>query len=123
MSLKSAFLPRVGGSASGPRDPFAQDADGASPPFSQVSDPAPPALAAAPSGDERRIHVVHQGDSLDRLAARYLGDEARALEIFDLNRDVLENPHLLPIGAELRIPGAASSPVSSSPSSESLPTG
>jgi nucleoid-associated protein YgaU len=53
---------------------------------------------------EARIHVVHRGDSLDRLAKRYLGDEARALEIFDLNRDVLENPHLLPIGAELRIP-------------------
>jgi nucleoid-associated protein YgaU len=51
-----------------------------------------------------RIHVVHRGDSLDRLAKRYLGNEARALEIFDLNRDVLENPHLLPIGAELRIP-------------------
>lgn len=35
---------------------------------------------------------------------RYLGDEARALEIFDLNRDVLDNPHVLRIGVELRIP-------------------
>jgi nucleoid-associated protein YgaU len=51
-----------------------------------------------------RIHVVHQGDSLERLAKRYLGDESRSLEIFDLNRKVLENPHLLPLGAELRIP-------------------
>ena len=59
-----------------------------------------------------RIHVVHQGDSLDRLAKRYLGNEARALEIFDLNRDLLQNPHLLPIGAELRIP-AKSQPESS----------
>jgi nucleoid-associated protein YgaU len=48
--------------------------------------------------------VVHNGDTLGRLARRYLGDEGRALEIFDLNRDVLSNPHLLPIGAELRIP-------------------
>jgi len=51
-----------------------------------------------------RMHVVHNGDTLGRLAKRYLGDEGRALEIFDLNRDVLSNPHLLPIGAELRIP-------------------
>ena len=51
------------------------------------------------------IHVVHNGDTLERLAERYLGDGRRALELFDLNRDVLENPHLLPIGAELRIPG------------------
>jgi nucleoid-associated protein YgaU len=65
----------------------------------------PVALQAAKP--EARIHVVHQGDSLDRLAKRYLGDEARALEIFDLNRDVLENPHLLPIGAELRMPAKA----------------
>ncbi len=55
-----------------------------------------------------RTHVVHNGDTLERLAERYLADGARALELFDLNRDVLENPHLLPIGAELRIP--ASSP-------------
>ncbi len=52
------------------------------------------------------MHVVHEGDSLDRLAKRYLGDEARALEIFDLNRDVLANPHVLAIGIELRIPQA-----------------
>jgi nucleoid-associated protein YgaU len=54
-----------------------------------------------------RIHVVHEGDNLDRLAMRYLGDAGRALEIFDLNRDVLENPHLLPLGVELKIPRSA----------------
>jgi nucleoid-associated protein YgaU len=41
---------------------------------------------------------------LEKLAQRYLGDEGRALELFDLNREQLANPHLLPIGAELRIP-------------------
>jgi len=49
-------------------------------------------------------HVVQNSDTLEKLAKRYLGDENRALEIFDLNRDVLDNPHLLPIDAELRIP-------------------
>ena len=53
-------------------------------------------------------HVVQNSDTLEKLAKRYLGDEGRALEIFDLNRDVLDNPHLLPINAELRIPGRSS---------------
>jgi hypothetical protein len=51
-----------------------------------------------------RIHVVHNGDSLEKLAERYLGDATRAIELLNLNRDTLANPHLLPIGAELRIP-------------------
>ena len=58
-------------------------------------------------GDEVR-HVVQNSDTLEKLAKRYLGDEGRALEIFDLNRDLLDNPHLLPIGAELQIPARIS---------------
>jgi nucleoid-associated protein YgaU len=50
------------------------------------------------------IHVVSNGDTLEKMAERYLHDAGRALEIFDLNRDQLSNPHLLPIGVELRIP-------------------
>jgi len=54
--------------------------------------------------DSEVRHVVQNSDTLEKLAKRYLGDEGRALEIFDLNRDVLDNPHLLPIDAQLRIP-------------------
>ncbi len=50
------------------------------------------------------LHIVSDGDTLERLAERYLRDPGRALEIFDLNRDRLTNPHLLQIGVELRIP-------------------
>jgi nucleoid-associated protein YgaU len=50
------------------------------------------------------LHEVQNSDTLEKLARRYLGDPARALEIFDLNRDKLKNPEILPIGAELRIP-------------------
>ena len=98
------------------RDPFADAPTpsaetSASPPiYSTISGGAGDARPSLEVADPRqRIHVVHQGDSLDRLAKRYLGDEARALEIFDLNREVLENPHLLPIGAELQIPVAGPS--------------
>jgi nucleoid-associated protein YgaU len=94
------------------RDPFAgvpkPTVDAPAPPsvFSTVSDgPQNLAVPSEPAAPAPRIHVVHEGDSLDRLAKRYLGDEARALEIFDLNRDLLDNPHVLRIGVELRIPG------------------
>lgn len=51
-----------------------------------------------------RVHTVVDGDSLPKLAARYLRDAKRSEEIFALNRDVLSSPDLLPIGAELKIP-------------------
>jgi nucleoid-associated protein YgaU len=51
-----------------------------------------------------RIHTVVDGDSLEKLAARYLRDAKRSGEIYALNRDVLASPELLPIGAELKLP-------------------
>jgi nucleoid-associated protein YgaU len=66
-----------------------------------ISSPAPAEESAWP---EEVVHIVRNGDTLEKLAQRYLGDEGRALELFDLNREQLANPHLLPIGAELRIP-------------------
>lgn len=65
------------------------------------------AFEAAEQQPQEVRHVVQNSDTLEKLAKRYLGDEGRALEIFDLNRDVLDNPHLLPINAELRIPADA----------------
>jgi nucleoid-associated protein YgaU len=85
----------------------AKTAPAEAPPVAVVPiEPTPPEDSVAePLGEpEERIHIVHDGDSLERLAKRYLGDESRALEIFDLNRGTLENPHWLPIGAELRLP-------------------
>ena len=62
------------------------------------------ASEASPTAARERSYIVQDGDSLERLAQRYLGDEGRAIELFDLNREVLENPHLLRIGTELKIP-------------------
>jgi nucleoid-associated protein YgaU len=58
--------------------------------------------AAAESGG--RTHLVVDGDSLAKLAERYLDDAGLDDEIYRLNRDVLASPELLPIGVELRIP-------------------
>jgi nucleoid-associated protein YgaU len=51
-------------------------------------------------------HRVVDGDDLRRLARRYLNDANRAIEIFHLNRDVLVQPDLLPLGVELQIPSS-----------------
>jgi len=60
-------------------------------------------LSAAPRPARR--HRLTDGDSLERLAERYLQDPARAGEIFELNCDVLAAPDLLPLGRIIRIPG------------------
>jgi nucleoid-associated protein YgaU len=52
----------------------------------------------------QRRHRLTDGDSLQRLAERYLGNAARADEIFAINRDVLSAPDLLPLGKIIRIP-------------------
>lgn len=51
-----------------------------------------------------RVHVVEDGDSLERMASRYLGDSARSHEIYEKNRDKLTNEEELPIGVVLEIP-------------------
>ena len=72
-----------------------------------------PLTEATPNWEEARPasairwHVVADGDSLPRLAQRYLGDAGRGLEIFEENRNVLKNPDVLPIGVQLRIPTPA----------------
>ncbi len=73
---------------------------------------APPPWPMESENPEPRTHVVVDGDSLERLASRYLSDPKRSREIYELNRDVLTAPDLLPIGAELKIPDrVASAPV------------
>jgi nucleoid-associated protein YgaU len=60
-----------------------------------------------PSPDEAvgpKTHIIVDGDSLERLAGRYLDDPRRSNEIYDANRELLASPDLLPIGAELVIP-------------------
>lgn len=57
-------------------------------------------------GPSTPMHRIADGDTLAQLAAHYLGSADRWRELYDYNRDVLMNPELLPIGAELRIPTA-----------------
>lgn len=65
--------------------------------------PGEPPFAHQPSPPARRHRVV-DGDTLQELARKHLGDGQRALEIFEANRDRIHDPDVLPIGVELVIP-------------------
>ena len=59
---------------------------------------------ASAENTSQRLHRIVDGDTLQSLAARYLGSEDRAMEIFEANRDPLSSPKVLPIGKLLKIP-------------------
>jgi nucleoid-associated protein YgaU len=61
----------------------------------------PPPAAPAP---KLRKYRLRDGDTLERLAERLLGDKSRAAEIFDANRHVLTRPDLLPVDVEILLP-------------------
>jgi len=55
-----------------------------------------------------RRHKVADGETLGMIAEHYLGSSSRRLEIFQANRDILKDPEVLPIGADLAIPAGPS---------------
>lgn len=59
--------------------------------------------------DARPItHVIADGDTLARLAERYFGSDCQQRILFELNRDILTSPDILPIGKSLKIPPRSS---------------
>lgn len=67
--------------------------------------------ADAPDAGQGGTHRIIDGDTLTKLASRYLGRADRYLEIFEYNRDLLTSPDLLPIGSLLKIPPRDAKPV------------
>jgi nucleoid-associated protein YgaU len=63
-----------------------------------------PTQALADLNEPDKIHKVIDGDTLPKLAQRYWGRGDRYADLYAYNRDVLTDPDVLPIGAELRIP-------------------
>jgi LysM repeat protein len=58
------------------------------------------------SPDGTSVIIVARGDSLSKLAARYLGDGDRWPEIFAINRDLIKDPNLIYKSWRLKLPGA-----------------
>ncbi|NUM79775.1 LysM peptidoglycan-binding domain-containing protein [bacterium] len=72
--------------------------------------PARDVLKAPSSQGSSRSHKIVDGDTLARIADRYLGDASRWPEVFQANQELLSSPELLPIGAVLKIPSHAAKP-------------
>lgn len=105
--------------------------------FQPQSEPAEPmaktpdeARAEALSTTNRfarpRSYRLRDGDTLEKLAERFLGSRDRATDIFEANRETLARPDLLPVGTTITIPprvGAAKLTPSSSSTNQALPPG
>lgn len=60
---------------------------------------------ARPAGPETgRSHTVEKGDTLSAISKQYYGNANRWEDIFNANRDQLDDPDLIQPGQVLRIP-------------------
>jgi len=58
--------------------------------------------------EPERLHRIADGDTLEALAARYLGNRDQWRTIFEANDALLTDREILPIGKEIKIPHAPS---------------
>ncbi len=56
------------------------------------------------SGAGRATYVVEKGDTLIKIAKNIYGDSELWREIYELNKDRLKSPDVVPVGTELRLP-------------------
>jgi nucleoid-associated protein YgaU len=66
-----------------------------------------PTPAARPPQQQVQTYTVKPGDSLSKIAREHLGNANLYLDIFNANRDVLQDPDKLKPGMVLKIPVAA----------------
>jgi nucleoid-associated protein YgaU len=60
----------------------------------EVAEPEPAAM----------VYSIEEGDTLPKLAERYLGSRQQYEAIYRANADILSDPRLLPIGLQIKIP-------------------
>ncbi|TWU06763.1 LysM domain/BON superfamily protein [Symmachiella macrocystis] len=63
-----------------------------------------------PQGASQRTYMIQPGDTLSRIAAKFLDGSHRAVDIYEANRDVLDNPNQLRVGTEIVIPNRQVAP-------------
>ncbi|MFN0017973.1 MAG: LysM peptidoglycan-binding domain-containing protein [Pirellulaceae bacterium] len=80
----------------------------------------PAKLAEGPAGPPRE-YKIRRTDTLEDLALRLLGSQDRAEELFEANRSVLKDRHILPLGAVIRIPGGGVESPSEAPETDLQP--
>ncbi len=65
-----------------------------------------PTFTVVTAGPDEVVHVVKRGDTLWDLAKSYLKDPFRWPDVFQRNTDVVENPHWIYPGENIRIPAS-----------------
>jgi len=62
------------------------------------------ALAAPEPVAEPEYYVIKSGDTLWAIASKFLGNGSKYPEIFEANREVIEDPDKIFVGQKIRIP-------------------
>jgi nucleoid-associated protein YgaU len=103
------FAPDPFASEAPARDPYATDpmvnreSTASRPPATPVRNDEVTLIDDTRSG-EQRVHVVHKGDTLYKLARTYYNDQSRWRDIWQANRASIPNKDRLSIGTRLVIP-------------------
>ncbi len=50
------------------------------------------------------IYTVQPGDTLSKLAKQHFGNAHRYMDIFNINKDVLNNPDMIKVGQQIKLP-------------------
>ena len=111
-SSDTTRLPASIGNPARPRDPLAaaKEPPDLAPRYGESQGAAAYEVRRLPTVSTA-THVLRDGDTLQDIARRYLGDADRWQEIYELNRQALPDPDILPIGLELRLPPPGLVPV------------
>ena len=54
--------------------------------------------------DIHGCYTVQSGDTLSKISKWHLGDAMKYMDIFNLNKDILDNPDLIKVGQKLKLP-------------------
>ena len=120
-SLVSATSTAGGGSNKTATIPGALSSSATSQPYTWPMPKQSVATVPVSPSKPLRRHRITDGDTLVSLADRYLDTVDRANEIYELNREVLPGPGLLPIGTEIKLPPRDATHTSAKTSSQLVP--
>ncbi len=59
---------------------------------------------AVANADVYAVHTVRKGESLSKIADHYYGDMMKYKQIFNANRNILDNENVIEVGQVLTIP-------------------
>jgi len=63
--------------------------------------------AAFEASTETQYYTIESGDTLWGIAAKFLGNGSKYPEIFEANREVIEDPDKIFVGQKIRIPASS----------------